>query len=390
MYSSKTYLKTYFYLGFWTCLLIILSNLIIDPQAIFRLVEIEKINSQKPLINQSGLRKLKSIEIERGDYNTIILGTSRVAHGLHPLSFQLSDKVYNAGLDGSNMYEISQVFHFSRHVQPLKSVILGLDFASFSGNNRVRGDFELSRFAGKSKYEIYFASLFSSQQLVNSWETLQFNRKGNELNTVYTIQGFRKRKSFPAFNKKHFQRKLRMNFERYQQLEYQKSKLKLFEEIVTYCLKNNIQLHLFISPIHVQNLEVMRIAGRFSTFEQWKKDLVRVVDNANNNHKYQNKVNLWDFTGYNTITTEYIPTVSQEDSLKGYIDSDHYRPKVGNLIIELVVNGNSRKKAKIPEDFGVVINKNNIEQHLQKVRFDQQLYHQDYPEVIEEIEKVFQ
>ena len=86
MYSSKAYLRNYFFWCFLAVLFMISSNLIIDPQRIFRIVEIDNINTQKPVRHQSGLRKAKSIEIEKGDYDTLILGTSRVRNGLDPLS----------------------------------------------------------------------------------------------------------------------------------------------------------------------------------------------------------------------------------------------------------------------------------------------------------------
>ena len=388
MYSSKAYLRNYFYWCFLACLLMISTNLIIDPHRIFRMVEIDNVNEQKPRMGSGGLRKVKSIEIEKGDYDTLIIGTSRAMEGLDPLSsLWPSKKVYNAALSKSNIYEINQVFQFSNEVQPIKSVVFGLDFLSFSGKPRVDGDFNLSLFANKLKPEIYFKSLFSSQQLIRSWKTFQFNNKGNQLNVSYTPQGFRETKSFAAFNKKTFRKNLRDNFDSYQRLDYQTSQLKAFEDIVIHCLENNIKLYLFISPIHVQNLEAMRIAGHFPTFEQWKKDLVNVVEKANSNVKSSQKVELWDMTGYNTITMETIPNSNQKSPLKWYIDSAHYRPEVGNLIIDLVINGKSVEKTNIPEDFGVVINKDNIDQHLKKIRLDQQSYHQNYPRIIEEIEK---
>ncbi|MGK7884101.1 MAG: hypothetical protein AB4057_05670 [Crocosphaera sp.] len=364
------------------------TNLIIDPHRIFRILEIDNVNRQKPLMGSGGLRKVKSIEIEKGDYDTLIIGTSRAMEGLDPLSsLWRSKKVYNAALSKSNMYEISQVFNFANEVQPIKSVILGLDFLSFSGEHRVDGNFDSSLFANKLKPEIYLKSLFSSQQLIRSWETFQFNNQGNQLNVHYTPQGFRETKSFAGFNKKNFRKNLQDNFDSYQRLDYQTSQLKAFEDMVTYCLENNIQLYLFISPIHVQNLEVMRIAGHFSTFEQWKRDLVNVIEKANSQIQSSNKIVLWDFSGYNTITTETIPNTNQKSPLQWYIDSAHYRPEVGNFIIESVVNGNTKKIANITQDFGVIINQNNIDQHLQKIRLDQRLYHQNHPQVIEEIEE---
>ncbi len=349
-------------------------NLMVDPQRIFRLVEIEGFNREKPAIANSGMRKLKSLAIEQGNFDTLILGTSRAMNGLDPLSpvFGLRN-VYNAGLPGANIYEIYQVFEFALKHKKIKTIILGLDFLTFSETGTATADFNQSRFADQSLYQIYFKSLISHQQLVDSLETVRFNFQRDIPSEVYTDRGLRiKKVNYPAYQKI-FSAQLRRNTQLYSTFAYGKEQLNLLRQMITTCKANNIQLYLFISPTHAQEVDLMKSTGLFPKFESWKRDLVNIVAEHTDSQKPQSQVQLWDFSGYNTITTETVPVPNKKVEMKWYLDLSHYRKEVGNLMIDLMLNYPSRK-LDAPHDFGVVINTQNIASHLASVRVAQRRY----------------
>ncbi|NEP78084.1 MAG: hypothetical protein F6K17_04835 [Okeania sp. SIO3C4] len=72
----------------------------------------------------------------------------------------------------------------------------------------------------------------------------------------------------------------------------------------------------------------------------------------------------------NGITTE-------EFYEKWYSDRNHYKKVLGNLVLDLMFSYPERPE-NVPVDFGTVINLNNIEQHLQKIREDQKNYHRKF------------
>ncbi|NER07658.1 MAG: hypothetical protein F6K17_36395, partial [Okeania sp. SIO3C4] len=81
-------------------------NLLVDPYKIYRIINIEYFNQEKPLIEKQGMRKVKSLDIKQGNYEILLLGTSRVQNGLNPRSKVLgSKKAYNAGLASAGIYE---------------------------------------------------------------------------------------------------------------------------------------------------------------------------------------------------------------------------------------------------------------------------------------------
>ncbi|MEA5534507.1 hypothetical protein [Crocosphaera sp. XPORK-15E] len=117
------------------------------------------------------------------------------------------------------------------------------------------------------------------------------------------------------------------------------------------------------------------------------RDLVEILAKANNNSLDSDSIHLWDFSGYNSITTERVPELSQKVPMKWYLDSSHYNTEVGDLILELMLN-NTQTSANITQDFGTVIDQNNIEKHLEILRTEQADYRQKNPQLIQKIEKL--
>ncbi len=73
--------------------------------------------------------------------------------------------------------------------------------------------------------------------------------------------------------------------------------------------------------------------------------------------------------------------------MKWYYESSHYTKELGNMVLDLVLNYPDRNN-NIPQDFGLVINQDNLESHLQRIHVEQNNYHSNFPEEIVEIEQI--
>ena len=99
------------------------------------------------------------------------------------------------------------------------------------------------------------------------------------------------------------------------------------------CDDNNIQLIVFINPIHA----VTHRDTDMQDFNEFKRQLAQVMD-------------YYDFSGLNEITTNNYY----------YYETSHYRPLVGDMIVNRLFNkGNA--------DFGVYVTKENVDKHLQRL-----------------------
>jgi hypothetical protein len=135
-----------------------------------------------------------------------------------------------------------------------------------------------------------------------------------------------------------------------------------FKKIVEICQKKNIDLKIFISPSHAIDLEAIRATGRWEVYERWLREVVKITP-------------VWDFYGYNSITTEPI-----SNNMKNYADNSHYTKEIGDLVLDKILNFQAKK---VPQDFGILLTPENVEVQIQKLRRDRALWVEKNPQEAE-------
>lgn len=351
-----------------------LFNFIIDPYDIFSSPNLSKLNDVK--VNQDNNDRLfKAVDIINIKPITIILGSSRTKQGINPENAVFTNKqpAYNLGLNGTNIYEIKRYLeHSIINQKNLKEVVFGVDFFMFNNLSKNQPSFDETRLA-----KTYLSpkdtinSLFSLDALSNSWQTLNESLKKND-DPNYGINGFMpNRRLDEGKNKWRFNSGINQYYEFHNKYEFSQKYLNDFQEIVEICQQNNIELKIFISPSHATQWEAIRTTGKWDTFEQWKRKLVKIVP-------------VWDFSGYSSITTESI-----KDQMNNYADNSHYTPIIGDLVLHRIYNYQTNL---IPEDFGVLITKDNIEEHLTNIRQKREVWAKNNPnevKLVQDIHKKF-
>ena len=72
-------------------------------------------------------------------------------------------------------------------------------------------------------------------------------------------------------------------------------------------------------------------------------------------------IDFYDFSGLNSVTRNNL----------NYYEEDHYRYLVGNMIVKRIFGcGN----INVPDDFGVLVTKNNVNEHITKQRWELENY----------------
>jgi hypothetical protein len=147
----------------------------------------------------------------------------------------------------------------------------------------------------------------------------------------------------------------------YSHYHFSQELLNNFKTTVNLCKQHNIDLKIFISPVHAAQLEAIRVAGIWSIFEQWKREISKVMP-------------VWDFSDYNSITTEPI-----SNDMKNFFESVHYRKEVGDLILNRIFHYHEET---VPDDFGILLTAGNSESHLEKIRADREEWAKKNPDVV--------
>ena len=337
-------------------------NYIIDPYGVFAFPQINKVNNLKPEQKNTG-RIYKSFDIRKIKPQIILLGSSRVEDGLssqHPAFIKNEVNTYNLGFQAGNTYEILRYLEHTINQQPeLKQVILGIDFFMFNKFLPNQNTFDEQRLSKAYPIEDSLNFLLSIDALNSSKNTLVTSWEDREQPTLE-----QPKKQFQFWLKEFLQ-----NQQLYGQYTLFQDRLNDLQSIVDLCQQRNIELKIFISPTHATQYEAIAVAGLWTTFEQWKKEVVKITP-------------VWDFATYNSVTTEAI-----SDRMEHYIDSSHYSEETGDLVLNRVL---AYDLGKVPEDFGILITKENIEVHLNNNRLARKQWRsnaEDEVELVKEIQK---
>ncbi len=137
--------------------------------------------------------------------------------------------------------------------------------------------------------------------------------------------------------------------------------------ILRHAYEDGSDLRMFISPVHAQVLETFREAGLMEQYYEWQR---RLVDVSEREARIQGKpaFSIWDFSGYNQITTERVPGAGDRPvEMNGYLDPSHFSRATGSLILDAVLGCRNSALAE-EEGVAVLLNSTSIEGHIANTR----------------------
>ncbi|MGD1704556.1 hypothetical protein [Dapis sp. BLCC M229] len=349
-------------------------DIIVDPYDVFNTPNFLGINHSKPRKDNSD-RLFKATDVIRIKPVTVFMGSSRTKRAIDPNHPALKNHqpAYNLALTKGNFYELRRYLeHAIANQKELDLVIIGLDLFMFNSLMGTRQSFSEQRL--EKKYlllEDLINITFSLDALFASQETVIDSNKNLPNNIFDGENGFIPYlNADPKKTKSRFE-KIMGNYYVGYHTTYQLSTQLLdeFKKVVDLCQQNQIKLISYISPAHATQWEIIKSSGQWSTLEEWKRKVVEISD-------------VFDFSGYNSITTEPI-----HNNMENYTENSHYTPKVGNLILNRLL---SYKKEEVPEDFGILINSENIESHLAKIRQDREFWAKNNPGEVNLVKEIKQ
>lgn len=357
-----------------------LLNIVVDPLGIWNTPVYAGFNLSKP-DKENHIRIFKAYDIKRFRPKVIFLGTS-IAYedGLDPLYYQTITKepAYNLALPGANMYELKRYFQHALYYQPeLKQVIIGLDFFTFNEYKPNQPDFSeevLEKNAALNQELLN--TVFSWQAVKASVKTIYLNYKQPDFQYFYSngqmTEVAIKRLIGDRSQKDIFKGSIEGYLtypDVYGTFRISRNRLNDLKAVVAICRELGIDIKLFISPSHASQYEAIRVAGLWEEFEEWKRELSKIAP-------------VWDFSGYNNITVEPI-----NYRMRNYLDSAHYRKRVGNLVLNRLLR---YREGSIPKDFGILITPANVDTHLAGIRLSRESWAKDNLQVVKLVQDIKQ
>ena len=412
------------YLYFWlvlTCFLLLAVaafNVVVDPYGLFKFVDRPGFNSVKPAAaSQEAMTKL--YQISRVQPRGLILGNSRAEVGFDPEHSAWPSNVrpvYNSALPGT---EISTTLRYLQYalanadknsVPKPDAVLWGMDFMDFlvdaslpkyngepkRENSRLFSDWDgvdhLKRWVMQARD--YAQTTLTLAAFIDSVQTLGSQK--NPFSVNLTALGFNPMRDYLKITADEgywnvFRAKDQANIKAYLQrpkdifdIEGASSaQLEDMRNILKLCRKHGISLHLVIYPYHARLLEIIRITGHWSAFEDWKRAIVRIVDKEAESAE-PTTVRLWDFSGFNVLSTEPVPEKNdRRATTRWYWEAGHFKRELGDLVQDRVFG-----RSETVPGFGVLLTAATVEDQIVSIRSQELAYRQSHPKEVDALERI--
>lgn len=373
-----------------TCILflVLLTNYLIDPYLSHQWDSslLQRLRPTREKLSPWG----KTYAVFKYQPQVLYVGNSRTEGGL-PADGKLFNgkRVFNGAISGASLGDAIAMLHHARAVSKLDTVVWGVDYWSFSsdvGNS----DFDRELVAKDKSYAL-------RRPLLDLKRSLSFDMTSDSVRLILGSFGADCRSSLAFDGQRDEACQIANLADRggvakalvadirgvKNKNEKTERSLSAFRSELEQLCRAGIHVMVYINPLHAITLENFYQQGHWSHLERWKRSLVEATGEAQQGGC---NIQLYDFSGFNSVTSETIPEVSGKVAMQNYWEGSHYRTVVGKQILAKML---SLAEVPVPLDFGVKLDRNNIENHLEHIRSERELYRAAHPQELVLLDKWF-
>ncbi len=301
----------------------------VDP---YRMYGTNRLALTPRIYEQSDLAK--TYLLERSKPRTLLLGNSRVEIGLDPESSSWPEElkpVFNAAEAGRGLFTARLFLQHDLAIKAPQLVIVGADYPDFLSNQspaaepgpnsleaRLRTDRNGKPHEGRALLQLWKDFVTSTLTIDAVYDSLvTILDQDPKTATTMTQAGFNPLHEYRAVERHEgyysvFAQKQSDYITKFNTLRpsdfadpLRNREFIQLAQIVKATTDHSARIVVFIPPYHMLYLEMLRRLGYWQSFEDWKRALVRVVDNASAGRR--DLVQIYDFSGYDDISTEALP-----------------------------------------------------------------------------------
>ena len=366
-------------------------NRFVDP---YRLRVLER--TPQALTEAQGAFLHTALAVAAVKPKAVILGTSRAANALeasHPRFRPDDAPVMNLALGAASIRQTRLMLVHAHESSGVRKAVIGLDLEAFLGASRP--DFEPAALRGNRDSEpewIVLVRAMTSRDMffaaIGSWAggLVAANAKPDAAapkdrfqDRLNSLEGQRGLVWITEFN--NFYAQLPLLFpgasDAWRADGRRANAMRDFRELLDYARANDIELRMFVSPVHARYLEWYRRVGWWPLFENCKRALAESLQEEAKGAPARRPFTIWDFSGFHPLATEPVPRIGDLRSrMRWYWESSHYSRATGDLILDAVLRSGHAASSPLPD---VTIDSSTIEQHLNALRVDADRYRQAFP-----------
>jgi hypothetical protein len=396
MIPASKYIQLFVTVAAGTVLAVAVVNFVVDPYGINRVVQVSWLNSSKPG-EWEHARLRKPMDLISLHYDGISLGTSQVERGMDPDNPSLTARgitLYNAGLSEERPYEQAILLRLAAEQGHVRLALVCLDFLRYVA----AGEF-LSRnwtpWRGRMDYLRSLVSLDATRDAAATvWASLRRTPSLQHLpNGLLNVEALFKAIGYPdpysqfasvdaVFLNGAYQPVLdgRARFER-DGFDHA-----AIRDMLSTARRHGMELQFFVPPLHARQTEIIHLLGLAPLYRQWERELVELL--ASEAEAAHRSFPLWDFSGYNSVTTEVVPPPGARAPMRWYYDPVHFTSLTGRTIEDRILGFATSEMSGI-EDFGIQLTTDNLAAHFAQETTDRRRYLVDRPEVTKILTKLY-
>jgi hypothetical protein len=316
----------------------------------------------------------KTYALARFRPQVLYVGNSRTELGL-PVQTSLfgSQRVFNAALSGASLGDAAAMLRHAVAVSRVQTVVWGIDAPSFSmeiGNT----DFDRALVAADGYY-------FLRRGLINLKRAISVDMTLDSLRVLRGTFGHICQSSLALYG----QRDGRCVQDRIDSLGGTSAAIlprvrdfargagptaDAMQELtlsVEHVCRTGASMRLYLNPTHAMTSDALYWAGKWPALEAWQAQLSALAERQ---RRHGCDVRVFDFAGFNAVTTEAPPQVSGQREMLNYWETSHYRTRVGEMILARMFGDGG---------FGVELMPSTLTQHQAEQRMARDRYHQLHP-----------
>jgi hypothetical protein len=348
------------------------TNYVLDPYLTHQWQTPQVLRLRQPVEKLNAWGKTYAMALYRPD--TIYLGNSRTELGL-AVPRGGPSRVFNAALSGATIGDAMRMLGHARQVAKVRKVIWGIDAPSFTlsvGNTELESGLlatddiylarrfllDMQRAASVDMTRESLAVLGGRAPAVCRAALAQYGQRDGAC-IRHRIQGWGGTSEVVRPRTREFLRGEGPT----------DGTMEALENTVRHAC--DVQWRLYVNPTHAMTIDTLYWAGKGGQYEGW---LVRLAAIAYRLRGAGSDVRIFDFSGFNSVTTETIPRPGDSAEMRNYWETSHYREQVGNLILARLDGG-----AAANDGFGTELLPASIYLHIGSLRASRERYLANHP-----------
>jgi hypothetical protein len=348
-------------------------NALIDPFGISGAPDIPGLTTRDTRLLEDGGRVHVADQLARGQSSSIILGSSRTVDGFAHDPVDWPGGIINAGMRGTNMFELGRAMALAANSAQLRCVVIGIDLDELGTHSKAKATYWLSALTDGNRAISSARVALSPSTFAASAQLIADNLGGGSPRVPWAD-------SYDAgAQRQRYERGVRGIYRYYLGYNFDPDRLAYFERALDALTAAGVQVTGFIHPLHAWREEGLFRSGRSDEYFALRRDLADLFDRyadrsaVNGCDDTGSAAVLWDFSGFQSFATVPAPGETQTSAHETFYEPSHYLAHIGQAMLDRM-RGEAGSGLFETSQFGVRLTPGNVQTSAQSVRLRRQAW----------------